>query len=320
MEVPNFTSVTDEVAFWKKKANVLLAERNDIQKEFDDFMEGSQQLEAELETTIQQNEKQLSRLNQNVEQLKLENESLKKKLQTCLNDLCDKENDVGCLQTEQTKLKKYVTQLEQKNDDLERTNRVVAESVNSFEMMLNQAYEKNALLESEVDEKEKLQIKLQRLMDEARDLKQELKVREQKGGGTDGSDNDGNDEEPGVKMNGSVAATNELGFGKSNTPPMTTTTNASPSSDPNKNICNAQIVANTNGNAIASSTRVTAISIIYDLLRRIDRIESKLADWKKISAAATRQTNTLETNSVTDLYHHHGGVSSPNSKYYGSNN
>lgn len=318
MEVPNFTSVTEEVAFWKKRANLLQSEKNDIQKEFDDFMEGSQQLEAELETTIQQNEKQLSRLNQNVEQLKLENESLKKKLQTCLNDLTDKENEVGSLQTEQIKLKKYVTQLEQKNDDLERTNRVVAESVNSFEMMLNQAYEKNALLESEVDEKEKLQIKLQRLMDEARDLKQELKVREQKGGGgTDGgSDIDGNEEiDQNVNResltNGSA---NELGFGKSiQQQHQQTTTPAAPtsptSSDPNKNIC-TQI---SNGNAIASSTRVTAISIIYDLLRRIDRIESKLADWKKISAAATKQSNTLETSSATDLYH--GTTSSPN-KYY----
>lgn len=315
MEVPNFVSVSEEAAFWKKKANVLLCERNDIQKEFDDFMEGSQQLEAELETTIQQNEKQLSRLNQNVEQLKLENESLKKKLQTCLNDLSDKENEVGHLQTEQTKLKKYVTQLEQKNDDLERTNRVVAESVNSFEMMLNQAYEKNALLESEVDEKEKLQIKLQRLMDEARDLKQELKVREQR---TDGSDNDGNEEvDPSsVKMNGVGVATttnsNELGFGKS--PVQAPTVTPVSPSDPNKNIC-TQI---NNGNAIASSTRVTAISIIYDLLRRIDRIESKLADWKKISAAATRQTSTLETSSTTDLYH--GVASSSPNKYYGSNN
>lgn len=304
MEVPNFASSAEEAAFWKKRANILLAEKNDIQKEFDDFMEGSQQLEAELETTIQQNEKQLSRLNQNVEQLKLENESLKKKLQTCLNDLSDKETEVGVLQSEQTKLKKYVTHLEQKNDDLERTNRVVAESVNSFELMLNQAYEKNALLESEVDEKEKLQIKLQRLMDEARDLKQELKVRETKGGDADGND----DEETGEKLTNG-AAQEALGFGKSTSPPTTIT---SPSSDPNKNIC-TQVTTNSssNGNAIASSTRVTAISIIYDLLRRIDRIESKLADWKKISAAATRQTTSnLETSSSTELYHH-GGASSP---------
>jgi hypothetical protein len=40
--------------------------------------------------------------------------------------------------------------------------------VAGFETMLNQAYEKNALLENEVDEKEQMQIKLQRLMDEAR--------------------------------------------------------------------------------------------------------------------------------------------------------
>ncbi|XP_063698486.1 nuclear distribution protein nudE-like 1-A [Culicoides brevitarsis] len=316
MEVPNFASAAEEVAFWKKRATLLLAEKNDIQKEFDDFMEGSQQLEAELETTIQQNEKQLSRLNQNVEQLKLENESLKKKLQTCLNDLSEKDDEVGALQTEHTKLKKYVTQLEQKNDDLERTNRVVAESVNSFELMLNQAYEKNALLESEVDEKEKLQIKLQRLMDEARDLKQELKVREQKGGGT--SDNDGNEDDGTTSrvMNGSAThhettTAADLGFGKSIS---TATTATSPSSDPNKNICGSPT---SNGNAIASSTRVTAISIIYDLLRRIDRIESKLADWKKISAAATRTSGALDTSaSTTELYH----ASSPNKYQYGSNN
>uniref|UniRef100_A0A336MIG7 CSON012771 protein n=1 Tax=Culicoides sonorensis TaxID=179676 RepID=A0A336MIG7_CULSO len=318
MEVPNFTSVAEELEFWKKKANLFLSEKNDIQKEFDDFMEGSQQLEAELETTIKQNEQQLSRLGQNVEQLKLENESLKKKLATCLNDLCEKENEVSNLQNDQQKMKKYVTQLEQKNDDLERTNRVVAESVNSFEQMLNQAYEKNALLESEVDEKEKLQIKLQRLMDEARDLKQELKVREKGGGGgTDDDDdpNTNNKEVPIVMNGGNVTTTatnsNELGFGKSQTQVATT----SPTTDPNKNICTSI----SNGNAIASSTRVTAISIIYDLLRRIDRIESKLADWKKISAAATRQSgSTLETSSVQDLYQ--GAASSSPNKYYGSNN
>jgi nuclear distribution protein NudE len=54
---------------------------------------------------------------------------------------------------------------------------VVSESVAGFEAMLNQAYEKNAMLEMEIDEKEQMQINLQRLMDEARDLKQELKIR-----------------------------------------------------------------------------------------------------------------------------------------------
>lgn len=81
------------------------------------------------------------------------------------------------LLNERDGLKAYVRELEQKNDDLERTNRVVSESVAGFEAMLNQAYEKNAMLEMEIDEKEQMQVNLQRLMDEARDLKQELKIR-----------------------------------------------------------------------------------------------------------------------------------------------
>lgn len=272
MEVPKFASLAEECGYWKQKCKMLTVEKSDAQKEYEDYMADSKQLEAEYETIIKQNEKQMSKLDQKVQQLQLENDSLQKKLQTCLSELSEKEHLLENVDRERTNLKKYLTQLEQKNDDLERANRIVTESVNSFETMLNQAYEKNALLESEVDEKEKLQIKLQRLMDEARDLKQELKVREQ---GRENSKD--TDDAIGDTLN------NPLGF-----------TAASPTKngpDINKN----------HGNAIASSTRVTAISIIYDLLRRIDRIESKLADWKKISAAAAATTNSTSTTS--ELYH-----------------
>lgn len=64
----------------------------------------------------------------------------------------------------------YIRELEQKNDDLERANRIVSESVEGIETMLNLAYEKNALLEMEIDEKEAMQVKLQRLMDETRGI------------------------------------------------------------------------------------------------------------------------------------------------------
>lgn len=74
-------------------------------------------------------------------------------------------------------MKDYMRQLEQKNDDLERAHRILNQSIVDFEQMLDKAYEKNALLELEVDEKEVLQEKLQRLMDETRDLKQELNVK-----------------------------------------------------------------------------------------------------------------------------------------------
>lgn len=67
-------------------------------------------------------------------------------------------------------MKDYLRRLEQKHDDLERAHRILKESFNDFERMLNKAYEKNALLELEVDEKEVLQEKLQRLMDETRGI------------------------------------------------------------------------------------------------------------------------------------------------------
>lgn len=47
-------------------------------------------------------------------------------------------------------------------------SRVISESVSCIESLLNQAYERNAVLENEVDEVETLRVKLQRATDEAR--------------------------------------------------------------------------------------------------------------------------------------------------------
>lgn len=299
METPTFSSLAEECEFWKQKCLKLVQEKGNVQKEqekvkaeYEDYVADSKQLEMEYETIIKQNEKELSKLDSQVKQLRLENDSLHKKLQTSLQELGEKEEETEKLKSEAFTLKKYVTQLEQKNDDLERANRIVTESVSSFETMLNQAYEKNALLESEVDEKEKLQIKLQRLMDEARDLKQELKVRE-----ITKPDGENNSPKHSLVFANTEAhsdsQTNSLGFLQNG------------HHNHNESVT-PQDVNRINGNAIASSTRVTAISIIYDLLRRIDRIESKLADWKKISAAASANTTTTsdfcESSSNFDKY------------------
>ncbi|XP_053663140.1 nuclear distribution protein nudE-like 1-A [Anopheles marshallii] len=177
MEDKLFTSVEEECLYWKERCLKVSQERDDAQREFDDFTTESQQLEAELEMTVEQQEKKIRDLNQLVNQLHGENESYKRKMQYTENETNKIDADFRQLAKENEKLKVYIRELEQKNDDLERANRVASESVAEFESMLNQAYEKNALLELEVDEKERMQIKLQRLMDEARDLKQELKVR-----------------------------------------------------------------------------------------------------------------------------------------------
>uniref|UniRef100_A0A182NAT1 NUDE domain-containing protein n=1 Tax=Anopheles dirus TaxID=7168 RepID=A0A182NAT1_9DIPT len=191
MEEKLFTSVEEECLYYKERCLKVSQERDDAQREFDDFTTESRQLEAELEMTVEQQEKKIRDLNQLVNQLHSENESYKRKMQYTENETSKIDADYRQLAKENEKLKVYIRELEQKNDDLERANRVASESVAEFESMLNQAYEKNALLELEVDEKERMQIKLQRLMDEARDLKQELKVRTLK---PDEKDTDENDE------------------------------------------------------------------------------------------------------------------------------
>ena len=60
-----------------------------------------------------------------------------------------------------------------------RVLRALHASPDDFEKKLNHQIEKNVLLESELGEKEQLEEIIQRLKDEARDLKQELLVQQQ---------------------------------------------------------------------------------------------------------------------------------------------
>lgn len=83
-------------------------------------------------------------------------------------EMSNLDKQLEAVKKERDSMKEYLRQLEQKNDDLERAHRILNESIVDFEKMLDKAYEKNALLEMEVDEKEMLQEKLQRLMDETR--------------------------------------------------------------------------------------------------------------------------------------------------------
>ena len=75
-------------------------------------------------------------------------------------------------------MQRYIRELEQKNDNLEQTNRCAMFSLGEFETKMNEALEKNAILQSEMEAKDDLSETVQRLRDETRDLKQELAVRQ----------------------------------------------------------------------------------------------------------------------------------------------
>lgn len=300
------------------------------------LQEESRQLEAELEMTVEQQEKKIRDLNQLVSQLRIECESFKRKVANSENESNKIDADYKQLVKENEKFKVYIRELEQKNDDLERANRVASESVAEFESMLNQAYEKNALLELEVDEKERMQIKLQRLMDEARDLKQELKVRHiPKGedeedmtsvptteGAAEEKTLDVPTEERPETLGSNTTANvclsttkletlnNNINSSKKTDPSVVALTKATNKLDLESTLGSLNAVVPTqldestlqqkliierNGNlnspssalipalnnaAMAPSDRVSTLSIVADLLRRLDNMEAKLKAWK----------------------------------------
>ncbi|KAK2113504.1 NADH:ubiquinone oxidoreductase [Saguinus oedipus] len=114
--------------------------------------------------------------------LQMELESIKEKFEVQHSEgyrqISALEDDLAQTKAIKDQLQKYIRELEQANDDLERAKRATIMSLEDFEQRLNQAIERNAFLESELDEKENLLESVQRLKDEARDLRQELAVQQ----------------------------------------------------------------------------------------------------------------------------------------------
>ncbi|KAI2666014.1 Nuclear distribution protein nudE-like 1-B [Labeo rohita] len=150
---------------------------HDAQEELQEFQEGSRELEAELEAQLGQAEHRIRDLQSENQRLKSE-EKLEQQYAQSYKQISMLEDDLVQTRGIKEQLHKYVRELEQANDDLERAKRATITSLEDFEQRLNQAIERNAFLESELDEKESLLVSVQRLKDEARDLRQELAVRE----------------------------------------------------------------------------------------------------------------------------------------------
>jgi DNA repair exonuclease SbcCD ATPase subunit len=167
------------IEFWKKKYE-------DIYGQFDEFQKSSHELEQELELELKQKEDSIKELQKFNHRLSVENDTLKSKLNetnaSTQKQIGTLQDELGKLRTSKEQLGKRVRELEQSNDNLEQTNRCAMFSLGEFEAKLNEALERNAILESELDERDQLAEAVQRLRDEARDLKQELAVRQQRSG------------------------------------------------------------------------------------------------------------------------------------------
>ncbi|XP_023027499.1 nuclear distribution protein nudE [Leptinotarsa decemlineata] len=272
-----FANKDEEIQYWKNLAEDYLQDAERIQKESDEFITESQQLDKEYEATIEQNEKKIKELTLVNNRAQNEIDSLRIKVEQINKDNCNLETEITNLRKEKVEMAKCIRDLEQKNDDLERSRRIIEAALASIEAAFNSEVERNAILESEVDEKESLKEKLQRFADETRDLKQELLVREK------GKIPDNERILNGYKN--SVVDSNRLRENETQTSPM-------------KNDFQAPI---------SPASRVMALNIVSDLIRKVGGLERRLEksklDYRDISRNDIRISRSSAKNSPAPGLH-----------------
>ncbi|XP_030151293.1 nuclear distribution protein nudE-like 1 isoform X5 [Lynx canadensis] len=286
-DIPNFSSLKEETAYWKELSLKYKQSFQEARDELVEFQEGSRELEAELEAQLVQAEQRNRDLQADNQRLKYEVEALKEKLEhqyaQSYKQVSVLEDDLSQTRAIKEQLHKYVRELEQANDDLERAKRATIVSLEDFEQRLNQAIERNAFLESELDEKESLLVSVQRLKDEARDLRQELAVRERQQEVTRKSA----PSSPTLdceKMDSAVQASLSLPA----TPVGKGTENSFPS---------PKAIPNGFGTSpLTPSARISALNIVGDLLRKVGALESKLAACRNFAKDQASRKSYLSGN------------------------
>ncbi|KAJ8384721.1 hypothetical protein AAFF_G00199270 [Aldrovandia affinis] len=289
--IPKFSSKDEEIDYWKTLSLKYKKRGQEAQDELLEFQEGSRELEAELEAQLGQAESRIRDLQAENQRLKSEVDTLKEKLEQqyaqSYKQISVLEDDLGQTHGIKEQLHKYVRELEQANDDLERAKRATIVSLEDFEGRLNQAIERNAFLESELDEKESLLVSVQRLKDEARDLRQELAVRERN---TDGT-----------RMSAPSSPTLDVDR-------MDSAVQASlslPATPVGKGMENGFIgpkVLHNGSSPLTPSARLSALNIVGDLLRKVGALESKLASCRNLAKdqAARRALGTTANGGIVN--------------------
>ena len=254
-----------------------------------------------METQLTASEKRNAELkNQNL-RLQSENENLKLKLASLTGQTGDQigelQRQLNETQISNAKLTRCIRELEQSNDDLERAKRALHASLDDFEKKLNHQIEKNVLLENELGEKEQLEEIIQRLKDEARDLKQELLVQQQTPSSALSSYDVVTENEMAIQQQqqqqqerkksseqiksfsrpGSLYGYSEKKNGSSSAPSKLLV-NQLTNSDP---LPGGQTTSRTatdlpNCSMLSPSTRISVLNIVSDLLRKVGALESRL--------------------------------------------
>ncbi|XP_061612172.1 nuclear distribution protein nudE-like 1-A isoform X3 [Phyllopteryx taeniolatus] len=284
-KIPKFSSKDEEINFWKALYIKYKTNYQEAHEELLEFQEGSRELEAELEAQLGQAEHRLKDLQSDNFRLKSDVETIKERLEQqysqSYKQISVLEDDLVQTRSIKEQLHKYVRELEQSNDDLERAKRATIVSLENFEQRLNQAIERNAFLESELDEKESLLESVQRLKDEARDLRQELAVRERQV---------------------DVRRTSAPSSPTHDDVKMDSLSISMPATPLSKGLDNA-VLANAAGYAsnspLTPSARISALNIVSDLLRKVGVLEAKLAACRNLAKEQqAKKTYALDNGNI----------------------
>lgn len=262
-----FASLEEELGFWKEQAEAHQQRAAEAQEELQEFQQMSRDYEAELETELKQCETRNKELLIDNNRLRMELESMKEKFETQHSDafrhISTLEDELAQTKAVRDHLQKYIRELEQSNDDLERTKRATIMSLEDFEQRMNHVIERNAFLESELDEKENLLESVQRLKDEARDLRQELAVRQKERRPSSSLGKDADLPCPSA-ANPSIPATPSKPISSFATPPASSIRRGD----------------GLTGTPLTTSARISALNIVGELLRKVGNLESKLASCR----------------------------------------
>ncbi|KAM9305963.1 nuclear distribution protein nudE homolog 1 [Gastrophryne carolinensis] len=274
LEKETFNSLEEEARYWKSLAMKFKKCSENAQEELNEFQEASREYEAELEAQLHQTENKNRDLLSENNRMRMELESIKEKYEEQHSDsymqISTLENDLSQTRAVRDQLQKYIRELEQANDDLERAKRATIMSLEDFEQRLNQAIERNAFLENELDEKENHLECIQRLKDETRDLRQELAVQQKQDthkplvNGTTGTEHT----DMAVQASIPVPST-----------PIGHRGSLSGLSSPLKSRASFDdgYSGTPLGTPLTPSARISALNIVGDLLRKVGALESKLA-------------------------------------------
>ncbi|KAG7504916.1 hypothetical protein JOB18_019414 [Solea senegalensis] len=295
-EHPEFESLEEEMKFWKEQAARHQQSAEESQEELQEFQQMSRDYEGELETELQQFEARNRELLAANDRLRMELENYKEKYEAQHSEACrhisSLEGDLTETRSIRDHLHKYIRELEQANDDLERAKRATIMSLEDFEQRMNHVIERNAFLESELDEKESLLESVQRLKDEARDLRQELAVQQKQ---------QVQDCKPCISVVVKEPPSSSSSSAGPPTPPLTppdrTTSSSSAQAVPSATATPSRPPAPTesfttpppsvsrgeslSATLLATSVRISALNIVGELLSKVRNLESKLASCRE---------------------------------------